>query len=86
MFSGYVIRITKTFIFRGNATVVWQIAQILTGKCNPNGYTWPVFRIKRKFNLTFQASEFTEAEWEAEGLFQPKPSYVDGKLFNETVN
>ena len=26
-----------------------------------------------------QASEFNESEWESEGLFQPKPSYTDGK-------
>ena len=26
-----------------------------------------------------QASEFNESEWKSEGLFQPKPSYTDGK-------
>ena len=26
-----------------------------------------------------QALEFNESEWESEGLFQPKPSYADGK-------
>ena len=33
-------------------------------------------------HLISQASEFTETEWEAEGLFQPKPRYADGKNLN----
>ena len=32
-----------------------------------------------KLRLFPQASEFNESEWESEGLFQPKPSYTDGK-------
>ena len=33
-------------------------------------------------HLFSQASEFRETEWEAEGLFQPKPRYADGKNLN----
>lgn len=45
------------------------LVRIVQASCHPNG------RPK-------QASEFTEAEWETEGLFQPKPSYADGEYYS----
>lgn len=45
------------------------LVRIVQAACHPNG------RPK-------EASEFKEADWEAEGLFQPKPNYADGTYFS----
>lgn len=45
------------------------LVRIVQAACHPNG------RPK-------EASEFRETEWEAEGLFQPKPSYADGEYYS----